>query len=107
MVNCVDRRPDDGIVAVLAGISGGDVLCGLANGAHPGVGGMAATTGLGCTLEYTTQMAAFAGDVLVRTGEGKFRGVVIEVDARFSCRSSEGYQKEYGIKYEPEFDLSV
>lgn len=107
MVNSVDRRPDDGIVAVLAGISGGDVLRGLANGAHPRVGGMAATTGLGGALEYTTQMAAFAGDVLVRAGEGKFRGIVIEVGMRFSGRSAERYQQEYGIQYKPEFDLSV
>ena len=107
MVNSVDRRPDDGIVAVLACISRGNVLRGLANGTHPGVGGMAATTGLGCPLEYTTQMAAFARDVLVCAGEGKFRGVVIEVDVRFSGRDAERHQKEYGIQYKPEFDLSI
>jgi len=38
-------------MAVLAGISGGDVLRGLAHGTHPRIGGMAATTGLGGTLE--------------------------------------------------------
>ena len=75
-------------MAVRAGISGGDVLCGLAYGAHPCIGGMAATTGFGGTFEYTAQMAAFAGHVLVRTGERKFRGIVVEVNARLGSRSA-------------------
>jgi len=106
VVNPIDRRPDDGIMTVLAGVSSRDVLRGLANGTHPRVGGMAATAGLGGALEYTTQMAAFAGHVSVRAGEGKFRGVVIEVDVRLGGRNAERYQKENDIQYKPEFDLS-
>lgn len=51
-------------------------------------------------------MAAFAGDVLVRAGEREFRGAVIKVNERLGGRDAERYQKEYGIQYKPEFDLS-
>ena len=67
---------------------------------------MTAPTGLGGALEETAQMAAFAGDVLVRAGEGELRSAVIEVDARLGGRDAEGHQKEYDVQYKPEFDLS-
>ena len=43
----------------------------------------------------------------MRAGERKFRGAVIEIYAGFVGRDAEGYQKEYGIEYKPEYDLSV
>ena len=51
-------------------------------------------------------MAAFAGDVLVRSCERKFRGAVIEFEAGLGGHDAEGNQKKYGVQYKPEFGVS-